>query len=342
MISLVALLAFTTLYLHLDDSSASNIQGQAANNTFTLAYTLSWNQEWLVGRQIGSAIILGIEEVYRRNILPGYQIEWTWRDSYCQPNQGTKMIVDMWNSMEDLDAIIGDGCSVVCQPAALLAAAWGIPIISWGCTSASLSDKVAYPTFTRVHGTWLNLGPVFYHMSALFEWDTVAIITVPEDIWKLTAEAIRNEMEHNGKTVHYRVIQTTVRGDVLDMDSLEALRETIDDLKTKVHIFFILTYPSDIRNVLLVSMEQGLLNGEYAFVTIETLIALQAERIYRPHIGRSLYNGLLGIVVPTPSGPKYEYFQRRVIQAFDDPHFENEPHLTLNNSIQDVHPYAGN
>ena len=215
---------------------AGNVQGQALNKTFTLAYTLSWNQEWLVGRQIGSAIMLGIEEVYRRNLLPGYEIKWTWRDSYCQPNQGTKMIVDMWNSVEDLDAIIGDGCSVVCQPAALLAAAWGIPIISWGCTSASLSNKVAYPTFTRVHGTWLNLGPVFYHLSEELYWDTVAIITTPEDIWKLTAEAIQKEMVKYGKTVYFRVMETTVRGDAVDLESLEALRNMMIELQSKVRI----------------------------------------------------------------------------------------------------------
>ncbi len=332
------------LYLSLSLVSSvggGNIQGKALNGTLTLAYTLSWNQEWLVGQSIGSAIIIGIEEVYRRQILPGYDIDWVWRDSYCQPRQGMKMAVEMWNAVDDLDAIIGDGCSVVCQPVALLAAAWRIPVVSWGCTSLSLSDKVAYPTFTRVHESWLNLGPVFYHMSESFGWNKVAIVTTPQDIWKLTAEAIRTEMVKNGKIVLFQVFESTVKGNEVDMENLRVLRETVAALKQQVRIFFVMTYPSDIRNFLLTAMENDMLNGEYAFVTIETLIAIEAEPSYRPDIGSELYHGLLGVAVSNPSGPEYDQFRQKVIDAFQHPIFANETGLPPDADIDQVHAYAG-
>ncbi len=117
-----------------------NVQGMAVNKTLTMALSIPWIQGWPVGIRSGSAIIVDIEEVERRQLLPGYHIDWIWRDSQCDPTIGIPMIVDMWMSVKDLDVIIGDGCSVVCQPASLLAAAWGIPIISWGCLIKQLTQ----------------------------------------------------------------------------------------------------------------------------------------------------------------------------------------------------------
>ena len=84
-----------------------------------------------------------------------------------------KVIVDLWDSVTDLDAIIGPGCSTGCQPVSLLAAAWGIPIISWGCGSGTLSDKSIHPTFTRVDSTWLTRIPVFTGMAHMFKWKRI-------------------------------------------------------------------------------------------------------------------------------------------------------------------------
>ena len=69
---------------------------------------------------------------------------------------GVKMAVDAWVTSPDLDGIIGATCSVVCQPVALLAAAWNIPMVSNLCSSGHLSNKTVYPTFSRSVGTWIK------------------------------------------------------------------------------------------------------------------------------------------------------------------------------------------
>lgn len=58
---------------------------------------------------------------------------------------------------EDLDGIIGGGCSTVCVPVSLLAAAWGIPVISYGCLLSTLGDKDTYPTFARYALVSINI-----------------------------------------------------------------------------------------------------------------------------------------------------------------------------------------
>ncbi len=82
--------------------------------------------------------------------------------------------VDMWASEDTLVAFIGDACSTVCQPLALLAAAWNIPVVSWGCPIGSLADK---KTFTRVDSTWLSIAPVLNSLADVFNWNRVAIFT---------------------------------------------------------------------------------------------------------------------------------------------------------------------
>ena len=56
---------------------------------------------------MGSAIILGLEEVEKRQILPGYSLEWVMRNTKCKPRTGITEAVDLWKSVTDLDVIIG-------------------------------------------------------------------------------------------------------------------------------------------------------------------------------------------------------------------------------------------
>ena len=307
------------LCLTLQSASSNNIQGSIRNNTFTLGYTISWNKGWRIGPQIGSAIILGINEVHTRQLLPGYSIEWVLADPQCEPRRGMQVAVDIWNSVPDLDGFISDGCSVVCQPMSLLAAAWKIPVISWGCTSASLSDKTIYPTFTRVEGPWNNLGPVFDGLANMMGWDRVGILTNPEDIFKLTAEAIRDEMVQNGKTVIFYVVETTIRGDNVDKEDLKNLRHTLQAMMSQCRIIYLLAYSRDLRIMLVTAMDLGMMNGQYAFVALEFSIELGANWTYRPEVADDkIFDGLIGIGVKKPSGPQYDRFLQDVLQAFQE------------------------
>jgi ABC-type branched-subunit amino acid transport system substrate-binding protein len=145
---------------------------------------------------------VGVEEVYSRGILPGYNISWSWRDTYCKPRQGLAMAVDLWS--EGVDAFVGPGCSVVCEPVGLLSAAWNIPVVSFACASDSLSLKYTYPTFTRTVGPYVLLAPMFRLLAEYYSWDRVGVVTTTENIMQLTANAIKHEMEAAGKTVIYR------------------------------------------------------------------------------------------------------------------------------------------
>ena len=66
--------------------SASNVTGEESgeeSKTLTLGLLVSF-----LGNQFASAIIPAIAEVERRQLLPGYKIDWDWRLSWCNANTG--------------------------------------------------------------------------------------------------------------------------------------------------------------------------------------------------------------------------------------------------------------
>ena len=209
--------------------------------TLQIGVLIPWTQDWILGDKMGSGIVVGIEEVERRQLLPGFKIDWKWRDTYCQPRQGLAVAVDLWSEFDgNLDAYIGGGCSVVCEPVALLSAAFNLPYISFGCTSDTLSNKYNYPTFTRSVGTWVSLAPMFDQMADKLEWKRLGIVTTTENIMQLTANAIKLEMENHEKTVIYQTVQSVMDGDKINQESLIKQKSIIESIRNEARskIFF--------------------------------------------------------------------------------------------------------
>ena len=99
---------------------------------------------------------------------------------------------------------IGPGCSVGCLPVGLLAAAWNIPIVSYGCTNDLLSDKVAYPTFSRTVGIALEKAFIIYELAKVFDWNRVAILSDSPKHSINTAQQLDLLLKADGKALSSR------------------------------------------------------------------------------------------------------------------------------------------
>ncbi len=318
-----------------------NIPEKPGTKTLTLGYSVTWSHGWNIGTMFASAIVLGIREVHKRQLLPGYEIEWIKRNSYCEPQRGMAMLVDMWASVEDLDGIIGDGCSVVCQAQGLLAAAWNIPVVAWWCSSPRLSDKTIYPTFTRVKGPWTDLGPLYNAVADLFEWNRLAIIFTSEDLYALTAKAVKMELENNNKEVIMRLIDNTNRGETNDEKSMQDLRSTLIYMKSIARVILLFCYPREMNNILHLAADVQMLNGEYIFIALLVDTMVDTYCPYRSDLNTFRCQGLLGFLFTPSSVPEYDNFLQDIITEFQDPVFDDMPHLSASASIGEVHPSAG-
>ncbi len=241
------------------------------------------------------------------------------------------MAIDMWKSVDDLSAFIGDGCSTVCQPLSLLSAAWGIPVISWGCTSDSLSNKDVYPTFTRVEGTWAILAPVLDDLADQFGWQRFGIIYTPEDIMLHTALAIAKVMDKSGKTVITQVIPTIMHGTEINLEKQKAQQNILHSLKEQARIFIFMCYPLECLNLLMSMKNVGMFNGQYAFILLK-------DTITESH---PLFEGVIVVGTRKPSGLKFDTFLSKVPLAFNDLRFDDVPHLQEDEDIRNIHVYAG-
>jgi ABC-type branched-subunit amino acid transport system substrate-binding protein len=93
-------------------------------------------------------------------------------------------------------AFIGPACSLGCVSCGHLAAHWDLPMISYGCADAKLSDKDLFPTFVRTVGTFSqHSGDLFLRLMKHFKWDRIAILTSTERIWSQLASLIKVQVD---------------------------------------------------------------------------------------------------------------------------------------------------
>ena len=121
-------------------------------------------------------------------MLPRYDIQYRIEDTNCNARIGMGAIIKLRKELDGLDGIIGSRCSVVCEPVALLTAAWNIPQVANRCSSMFLSDKRRYPTFTRSAMSILWTSQVFLGMLRMFGWKRLSVITLNSLIYKSAAE----------------------------------------------------------------------------------------------------------------------------------------------------------
>lgn len=233
-------------------------------------------------------LVVAIWKVKEMELLPDFDIVYRIGNSMCSPRLGMKVAVDLWKDMSKYHAVIGDSCSGVCQPLALLAAAWNVPTVSNLCTSDELSNTDIYPTFSRVVGVYRHLQPLLPKILETFHWTRVGIITSTIDLHHSLAVATRSQLEEEGKLVFYYAVESVVHEGQILRDNMEKLVSVIRDVKKNVRVVVIMQYPTDTRVTLAAAYEQGMYDGNYTFIGLEANADDADETIYRADIPRDV------------------------------------------------------
>lgn len=167
---------------------------------------------WPIGKTSASAITIAVDKINKDpTLLLGYNMSFLWNDSMCLAAEGLNQAVEF--RISGVDAIIGDGCDIICEPAAILAASWNLPMISWGCESSKLSEKSIYQTFARTVGSFSKMGGLFMSVLGYFKWKSIGIIASTESIWQLAMSGLMKVFLENDVDIRY--IHTLNPGHVL-------------------------------------------------------------------------------------------------------------------------------
>eukprot|EP00961_Rhodomonas_salina_P232140 3136308-Rhodomonas_salina.2 len=111
---------------------------------------------------------------------PDFQVVVDIRDSAAQPTVAVGHAVD-WNE-QGKHAIVGSYRSAVTGPTALAASIAGTPVIAWGASASSLSDRSTYPTLSRTNiHDGVTADRTIRWIKAM-GWTRIAMIAV-DDAW---------------------------------------------------------------------------------------------------------------------------------------------------------------
>lgn len=71
---------------------------------------------WPIGKTSASAITIAVGKINKDpTLLLGYKMTFLWNDSMCLAAEGLNQAVEF--KISGVDAIIGDGCDIICEPA---------------------------------------------------------------------------------------------------------------------------------------------------------------------------------------------------------------------------------
>ncbi|XP_014664127.1 PREDICTED: gamma-aminobutyric acid type B receptor subunit 1-like [Priapulus caudatus] len=170
-------------------------------DVLTVGVLLPWSATRPLGPSIASAATIAIDDINANaSLLPDNTLRFVWLDTQCDEKMGLHAIVNMWSRRhaDHIRGFIGPGCDVVCETAGLLASAWNMPIVSWGCTSNHLSDKDAYNTLARVVGPFTSVAPIGVAVMHRWRWKRVGILAAADVSWQLTAETLKVQLIAGG------------------------------------------------------------------------------------------------------------------------------------------------
>ena len=119
------------------------------------------------------------QEVEDSGFLPGYRLNIYLADSKCTEQDGTRVAIEALITGPQKHAILGDSCSQSCNAVNDAASLFNVLMVSPGCDSPGLSDRVRYPYFTRMSPSDRFKVTAIYEVMKLFNFARVGVVDGP-------------------------------------------------------------------------------------------------------------------------------------------------------------------
>lgn len=102
------ILAFIAILLGSCHQNEARIIPGIQNNTFQMIFLVPWTKVWPLGGKVASALQVGLQTVRQKQYLPGYDVKFAWRDTMCTELRGVAMVLELWETLDDIDIVIGE------------------------------------------------------------------------------------------------------------------------------------------------------------------------------------------------------------------------------------------
>lgn len=220
-------------------------------------FPMSGTGGWIGGSGCLPAARMALDDVNaRQDLLPGYKLEMTYKDSQCNPGKAALFMYDMIYHPPK-KVIMVCGCSTVCSIVAESANMWNLIVVGYGASSPALSDRSRFPTFFRTHPSATIHNPTRIRLFEKYGWSRVAIILETEEVFIETARDL--EQRCRARNIQLLTRVSFVRQPADAMDNLKRA-----DPRIIVGMF----YKQQARRVMCEAYKRGLYGDKYVWFLI--------------------------------------------------------------------------
>ena len=290
---------------------------EVINNTITklkMLYMIPWTGQFTPGKTMEPVILKALDNIKNRGLISNYDVELHWRDTQCDKSVGIIKVIDIWRNNQDLDVIIGDACSTVCYPASLLASAWNVPIISWGCTLQELSDKNTHPTFIRVIGNTLYKMKSVKELVMFFGWKRVGIISETTNVFMEQSEQLLSKLRQEQVTVFHYSFSPINDPNEAESYASRQLESVIQSIKRDVKVVIVYGYKYSLERIAVLLKVENMDKGFIFISPSDILVNSEVIHYYE--------NWMISSVL------RLKFNKELFFRGFDDPLFQGMASLS--------------
>eukprot|EP00250_Pteridium_aquilinum_P014745 c22172_g1_i1 orf=3-2435(-) len=235
-----------------------------------------------IGKVAEQMLQLAIQNVNNdSDLLPGIELQLELADSACDPIQGSASAVALVK--KGVVAIVGPQSSVVSHIVAHIGRASRIPILSFGATDPSLSER-QYPYFYRVAPSDAMQMEAVAALISHFGWKEIAMIYTDDDYGANGASALRESLQKRGS----RLAEPSII--IPGSTNITGLCAELKNAKSRV---IVLHTPEELGfRVLSEASNLDMMVQEYVWIVTDLI----ANRMVSPDLDPKLKKALQGLI----------------------------------------------
>ncbi|XP_028406590.1 atrial natriuretic peptide receptor 2-like [Dendronephthya gigantea] len=194
---------FTVSYAAILNASSTN----NVRRTYKMGFLIPFNDDKTClsqpdkpASQYAPAILIAMDDIKNDTSLT-FNLTWVWNDTMC--NESLALRQQVWQLNNGVDVFVGP--STNCATFARNAVAFNLPVMSYQCEDAALSNKALYTTVARTSIINSHITPPLIAILKFYRWRKIAIVYQKKTNWIKTYEYVSKKLtpEKNNVTVTY-------------------------------------------------------------------------------------------------------------------------------------------
>ncbi|XP_052127251.1 guanylate cyclase 32E-like, partial [Frankliniella occidentalis] len=263
------------------------------------------------------------------HILPGRQLQYLAADigTNSPADAGLRrrdsslaaLALRVMTVMRDRGAVAFIGPDDTCGPEALVAAAWNLPVISYNCADARMSDKRVYHTFARTLPPASKVSKSVVALLRAFGWGTFVVVAGKQPAW---STGVKDAIEELARTHGFAISDICEFSDYIPRH-IEEMESIVEKTYETTRVYVFVGEHVALVDFVKVLHRRGLLEkGEYVVISVDDEIYDPASKhkiLQREYIDPFLRDGAASnaedaegfrsVLKLTPSHPRNPQFK---------------------------------